>query len=76
MADPLNVLVIDGHPDQGRIIGAPLDSWVRALPAGSEVARIAVRELTFGLVLCRGYGPEQAWEAGLARVGAVADRPS
>lgn len=74
MADRLNVLVIDGHPDRGRLIGALLDGYVRALPAGTGVERVAVRDLAFDPMLRRGYGPEQPWEPDLAKVADALDR--
>lgn len=74
MAASLNVLVIDGHPDQGRLIGTLLDRYVAALPQTSVVTRIAVRDLAFDPTLRRGYGPEQPWEPDLVRLAEALDR--
>ncbi len=74
MPDGLNVLVIDGHPDQGRLIGALLDRYVAALPGNATFARVAVRDLAFDPILRRGYGPEQPWEPDLQRLAEALDR--
>ncbi|MEZ5922842.1 MAG: NAD(P)H-dependent oxidoreductase [Hyphomicrobiaceae bacterium] len=70
----MSVLVIDGHPDGGRLIGTLLDRYVAALPGNAEVGRIAVRDLAFDPVLRRGYGAEQPWEPDLVRVAGMLDR--
>ncbi len=68
------MLVIDGHPDRGRLIGALLEGYVKALPDGAVVIRIAVRDLAFDPILRRGYGPEQPWEPDLQRLAEALDR--
>lgn len=74
MAAPLKVLVIDGHPDGGRLISALLARYVSALPTDAEVTRIAVRDLAFDPVLRRGYGTEQPWEPDIVQLAAALDR--
>jgi len=65
----MNVLVLDGHPDEGRLVSHLLDCYVAALPPGTSVDRIAVRELSFDPNLKAGYARDQPWEPDLQRVG-------
>ena len=51
----MNVLLIDGHPDEGRLITHLLDVYAKALPPDSEIIRVAVRDLAFTPVLRHGY---------------------
>lgn len=69
----MNILLIDGHPDEGRLVSALLDRYQAALPAGSQVIRIAVRDLAFDPNLRRGYAEEMAWEPDLERLAAAID---
>lgn len=70
----MQVLILDGHPDAGRLTESLLDDYQAALPAGTDVRRIAVRDLDFDPILHRGYATiqtlepdlEQAWDAILA----------
>lgn len=64
----MRCLVIDGHPDGGRLVTALLDGYAAALPAGTEIDRFAVRDLAFDPVLHRGYAGEQPWEPDLRRL--------
>lgn len=47
----MKVLLLDGHPDAGRLISHLLDIYERALPASAEISRVAVRDLAFSPVL-------------------------
>ena len=38
-------LLIDGHPDANRLSGHLLDLYQQALPAGTALDRIAIRDL-------------------------------
>jgi len=67
----MHVLILDGHPDEGRLVGALLDYYARSLPPGVTVQRIAVRDLAFDPNLRRGYGADQDWEPDLRGVGAA-----
>jgi NAD(P)H dehydrogenase (quinone) len=69
----LRVLVIDGHPDAGRLISSLLDHYVSSLVGDVEVERIAVRDLVFDPNLRRGYGGEQVWEPDLQLVAKAID---
>lgn len=69
----MKVLILDGHPDEGRLITHLLDHYAAALPAGTEVTRLAVRDLSFDPNLRRGYGAPQAWEPDLERLAAALD---
>lgn len=71
MADSTRVLILDGHPDSGRLTTALLDHYVSALPPGVGVERIAVRDMKFDPTLHRGYVVRQAWEPDLERMAAA-----
>jgi NAD(P)H dehydrogenase (quinone) len=51
----MRVLLIDGHPGAGRLSAHLLDTYQAALPEGTEVDRIAIRDLAFDPDLTRGY---------------------
>jgi putative NADPH-quinone reductase len=67
----LRVLVIDGHPDQGRLTSFLLDHYVANLSSAAIVERIAVRDLNFDPNLRHGYGTEQILEPDLQGVAAA-----
>lgn len=71
MTDSTRVLILDGHPDSGRLTAALLDHYVSALPAGTVVERIAVRDMKFDPTLHRGYSVRQPWEPDLECVAAA-----
>ncbi|WP_374633731.1 NAD(P)H-dependent oxidoreductase [Paracoccus sp. (in: a-proteobacteria)] len=48
-------LLIDGHPDASRLSAHLLDLYQQALPAGTALDRIAIRDLDFDANLSRGY---------------------
>ena len=61
----MRVLILDGHPDENRLTGALLDAYEAALPPGTSVARLAVRDLDFDPNLREGYETVQEWESDL-----------
>ena len=65
----MNVLVLDGHPDEGRLLSALLDSYVQSLGPNVFVHRIAVRQLSFDPNLRTGYTSDQPCEPDLKMVG-------
>ena len=67
----MRVLILDGHPDEGRLLSHLLDGYARSLAPGATVERIAVRDLAFDPDLRHGYATGQAWEPDLARVAAA-----
>jgi len=67
----MHVLILDGHPDERRLVSALLDHYAGSLQPGATVQRIAVRDLSFDVNLRRGYGADQDWEADLHDVGAA-----
>ncbi len=69
----MKVLVLDGHPDKGRLTTHLLDTYCQALPASVEVTRVAVRELVFSPILRRGYNKRTEWEPDLARLAEAID---
>ena len=69
----MHVLILDGHPDEQRLVSSLLDYYATSLGMGATVQRIAVRDLAFDPNLRRGYGADQAWEPDLERVGAAID---
>ena len=60
-------LLIDGHPDANRLSGHLLDLYQQALPAGTALDRIAIRDLDFNPDLSRGYHDIPPLEPDLAR---------
>jgi NAD(P)H dehydrogenase (quinone) len=69
----MNVLLLDGHPDAGRLTTYLLDIYEAALPAAVDVTRIAVRDLAFDSVLRRGYAERIEWEPGLRAAAEAID---
>jgi NAD(P)H dehydrogenase (quinone) len=69
----MNILILDGHPDAGRLASVLLDHFEASLPPGTTVQRIAVRDLAFDPNLRHGYGAEQQWEPDLERAAAALD---
>ncbi|MFY9349737.1 MAG: NAD(P)H-dependent oxidoreductase [Sphingobium sp.] len=67
----MRVLILDGHPDEGRLVSHLLDLYRAGLGDATEVERIAVRDLTFDPILRQGYKIVQPWEPDLERVGAA-----
>lgn len=51
----MRALLIDGHTDQGRLSAHLLDHYAQALPAGTQIDRLAIRDLVFDPDLSRGY---------------------
>lgn len=64
---PMQVLVLDGHPDTGRLVTHLLDRYQAALD-GVPVNRVALRDLVFASNLHRGYAEDQPLEPDLARL--------
>ncbi|PZU48596.1 MAG: flavodoxin family protein [Sphingomonas sp.] len=64
----MDVLLIDGHPAAGRLVGHLLDVYAAALPPDTRITRIAVRDLQFDPVLRHGYAQRTAWEPDLHRI--------
>ncbi|MEO1219924.1 MAG: NAD(P)H-dependent oxidoreductase [Pseudomonadota bacterium] len=58
----MNVLLIDGHPDEGRFSSHLLNLYEAALPADTEVTRVNVREMDFTPILRHGYLKRIDWE--------------
>ncbi len=58
----MNVLLIDGHPDEGRFSSHLLDLYERALPTEYTVTRVAVRDMKFTPILRHGYLKRTEWE--------------
>ncbi|MEM9312403.1 MAG: NAD(P)H-dependent oxidoreductase [Pseudomonadota bacterium] len=59
---PLNILLIDGHPDEGRFSSHLLDLYQEALPNDCVVTRVNVRDMEFTPVLRHGYLKRTNWE--------------
>lgn len=69
----MKILLIDGHPDEGRYSSHLLDVYENALPPDSRVRRIAVRDLTFTPNLRHGYARRTDWEPDVLRVAEAFD---
>lgn len=66
----MNILLIDGHPDEGRFSSHLLDLYHEALPPDCTVTRVNVRELEFTPNLRHGYRKRTDWEPD---IGALAE---
>ncbi len=64
----LNILVLDAHPDKGRLTHHLLDFYCGHLPASAKINTIAIRDLKFDPVLHHGYSKFQPWEDDLQKV--------
>lgn len=64
----MHILLLDGHPDSGRLSSHLLDLYQHALPDSAVVSRVAVRDLTFDPNLKYGYAKRTNWEPDLARL--------
>jgi len=62
----LNILLIDGHPDEGRFASHLLDLYQEALPSDCTVSRVNVRDMEFTPVLRQGYLKRTDWEPDIA----------
>lgn len=69
----MKVLLIDGHPDEGRLTTHLLDTYAAALPPSAQVSRAAVRDLAFSPILRRGYRQRTDWEPDLQRLAEALD---
>ena len=69
----MNVLLIDGHPDEGRFVSHLLDIYQRALPTEFEVTRVAVRNLNFLPNLQHGYRKRTDWEPDISALAEQLD---
>ncbi|WP_284125315.1 NAD(P)H-dependent oxidoreductase [Parerythrobacter aestuarii] len=69
----MRVVLIDGHPDESRLTSALLDIYEAALPSGSDIVRIAVRDLDFTPNLRFGYARRTPWEPDISRLAEELD---
>ena len=69
----MNILLIDGHPDDGRLTSSLLDIYEAAIPADATVNRIAVRDLSFSPNLKHGYAKRTDWEPDVRHVAEALD---
>ncbi|MEO1729699.1 MAG: NAD(P)H-dependent oxidoreductase [Pseudomonadota bacterium] len=70
---PLNILLIDGHPDQGRFASHLLDLYQDALPKDCSVTRFNVRDMEFTPILRHGYLKRTDWEPDIAAIAEAFD---
>ncbi|MEL6737524.1 MAG: NAD(P)H-dependent oxidoreductase [Pseudomonadota bacterium] len=69
----MNVLLIDAHPDDGRLISHLIDVYEDFLPTDINRARIAIRDLEFSPNLKHGYAKRTEWEPDIERMAAAID---
>ena len=69
----MNILLLDGHPDEGRLTTHLLDTYAAALSDDAKVTRVAVRDLQFTPVLRHGYKQRTEWEPDLQRLARQLD---
>ena len=58
----MRVLLLDGHPDDGRFSSHLLKQYEDALPQEATVKRVAVRDMDFTPILRFGYAKRVEWE--------------
>ncbi|MEM1051494.1 MAG: NAD(P)H-dependent oxidoreductase [Pseudomonadota bacterium] len=58
----MNILLIDGHPDEGRFSSHLLDIYQAAIPFGTQITRVNVRDMEFTPILRHGYLKRTEWE--------------
>ena len=64
----MQVLIIDGHPDTGRLSEHLLDVYASALAADTKVTRVALRDVRFDALAMRSYAQIPELEPDLARL--------
>lgn len=64
----MNILLIDGHPDEGRFSSHLLDIYEASLPATAQITRVNVREMDFTPNLKHGYLKRTDWEPDISRL--------
>lgn len=69
----MNVLLIDGHPDEGRYCSYLMEEYRAALPAQAEITAVALRDLRFDPNLAHGYRRRTEWEPDLLRLAEALD---
>ena len=69
----MNVLLIDAHPDEGRLTSHLIDVYEDFLPTDINRARIALRDLEFSPNLKHGYAKRTDWEPDVERMAAAID---
>ncbi len=69
----MKIVMLDGHPDEGRFSSYLLDCYAAALPASAGVSRVAVRDLAFTPILRHGYAKRTDWEPDLLRLAEAID---
>lgn len=69
----MNILMVDGHPDEGRFSSHLLDLYERALPETCTITRINVRDLEFTPILRHGYLKRTDWEPDIQSLAAAFD---
>ncbi|MEM6857836.1 MAG: NAD(P)H-dependent oxidoreductase [Pseudomonadota bacterium] len=69
----MNVLLIDAHPDEGRLTSHLIDIYEDFLPNDLNCERMAVRDLEFSPNLKHGYARRTQWEPDVERMAAAID---
>jgi NAD(P)H dehydrogenase (quinone) len=69
----MNVLLIDAHPDEGRYCSHLLGVYREALPPGTQVTLVALRDLAFSPNLAHGYRKRTDWEPNIVRLAELLD---
>jgi NAD(P)H dehydrogenase (quinone) len=69
----MKVLLLDGHPDEGRYCSHLLDQYRAAVPAQCEITAVALPDLAFDPNLAHGYRQLTAWEPDLTRLAEALD---
>jgi len=69
----MKYLLIDGHPDDGRLTTGLLDHYTQSCSPDAEIDRLVLRDMSFDPILQRGYATPQKWEPDLEQAARLID---
>lgn len=69
----MNTLLIDGHPGEGHLSSHLVDLYEAALPQGTEITRIALRDLEYEPLTMTAYATAKKWEPDLEALARALD---
>lgn len=69
----MRILLLDGHPDEGRLSSHLLNCYREALPSAHTLENVAVRDLSFSPNLRFGYRQRIEWESDLLSLAGKLD---
>ncbi len=69
----MRILLIDGHPDAGRLSAHLLNHYAANCPSDATIDRVAIRDIAFDPILKKGYAVRQEWEPELVEAARLID---